>query len=317
MNAEAIGSYISERLGVKLDARETATLSRQLLFVKSKTYDVKYPAFRAREFIPVSNQVPVGTKTISYVQWDMFGMAKVIANYADDLPSVNAVAKEFTSPVKTIGASYEYSIQDLAAVAKSGMPIDQMRAKAARRAIESGFDHIAAFGIPEAGMAGFVNNINVPLVAPNTGDWDASGTDATETFADLAKLVSSIVTTTKGVHAPDTLILPISVFELLANKVVGTDFRSTLLRIFLESNTHIKNVDSWDKLETADAAGTGPRAVCYLRDPEVLELEIIEDFTQLPPQPRNLAFVIPCHGSIGGTCIRYPLAMAYMDGIMQ
>lgn len=313
MTPEQIAAYIAQHSGMRLDAAQTATLARQLEYVKAQLYNVKYPAFQARNFIPVSTEVPNGAETITYRQWDQYGMAKVVANAADDIPLVDVVAREFTTKVKSLADGYTFSVQDLRAIAQSGQPIDTMKAMAARRAMEAAMDEVAAFGLPEAGMMGFVNHPNVPLVSPDTGSW-ASATDA-QILADLNKLVKAVVTATKGIHKPDTILLDTDTFEYLASKPVGADLQKTLLRVFLDSNPHIRNIDSWHKLDTADAAGTGPRAVCYLRDPEVLQLEIPQDFEQFPPQARNLAFIVPCHARIGGTVIRYPLAMAYMDGI--
>lgn len=313
MNPDEIATYIGRHLNVRLDARETAILTRQLEYVKSRTYDVKYPAMAARRFIPVSTETPNGADSITYSQWDQYGMAKVVANAADDLPLVDVVAQEFTSPVKSLGDAYTYSIQDLRRVAQSGQPLDAMRAQAARRAIESAIDEIAAFGLPEARLPGLLNHANIPIVAPDTGTW-ATAT-AEEILADLNKLVNSIVTSTKNVHQPDTLLLDTASFALLASMPTGADLQRTVLRVFLETNPYIRNVDQWHKLDTADAAGTGPRIVAYQRSPEVMELEIPQEFEQFPPQARNLAFVIPCHARIGGTVVRYPLAIAFMDGV--
>lgn len=320
MTPEQIAAYIGAHMGQRLDARETAILARQLEYVKTRTYDIKYPAFGARRFLPVSNEVPNGAESITYRQWDQYGMAKVVANAADDLPLVDVVAREFTSRIKSLGDAYQYSIQDLRAAAQSGQPLDVMRAGAARRAIESAIDEVAAFGLPEAGMAGFLNNTNVPIVAPDTGGWAAAiAADAIvgprEVLADLNKLVNSIITATKNVHQPDTLLLDTASFALLASTPVGDNAERTILRVFLETNPYIRNVDQWHKLDTADTAGTGPRIVAYARNPEVMELEIPQEFEQFPPQARNLAFLVPCHARIGGVVIRYPLAIAYMDGV--
>jgi hypothetical protein len=320
MTPEQIAAYIGANIGQRLDARETAILARQLEHVKARTYDVKYPALQARRFLPVSNEVPTGAESITYRQWDQYGMAKVVANAADDLPLVDVVAREFTSRIKSLGDAYQYSIQDLRAAAQAGQPLDVMRAQAARRAIEAAIDEIAAFGLPEAGMPGFLNNANVPIIGPDTGGWAAAiAADAVEgakdVLNDLNKLVNSIITATKNVHQPDTLLLDTASFALLASTPVGDSLDRTILRVFLDTNPFIRNVDQWHKLDEADAAGTGPRIVAYARNPEVMELEIPQEFEQFPPQARNLAFLIPCHARVGGVVIRYPLAIAYMDGV--
>lgn len=314
MNPVQLISYYLGNLpnGRRLDANETAALQRQLDFVKSRTYDIKYSEMKARRFIPVSNEVNPGAESITYKQWDQYGMAKVVSDAADDLPLVDVVAKEFTSPVKTLGAAYKFTVQELKAAALLGTSLDQQRGRAARRAIEAGIDHVAALGLGESQMPGFLNHPNVPVVAPTTGTWATASVD--EILADINKLVNSIVTASNEIHNPDTLLLPTASFALLASTPAGANLESTILKVFLSTNPYIRSVDQWSKLNTAGVGG-GPRVVAYLRDPEIMQLEIPQEFEQLPPQPKNLAFVVPCHCRVGGTSIRYPLAMAYMDGV--
>lgn len=311
------------RLGIitgkdpRMDDKFTAVLNDELEFIKARTFDIQYPEMKARRFVPVSNEADPGAESITYRQWDEYGMAKIIANYADDLELVDALVEEFTSKVHGIGKAYQFSIQDLRRAALSGNRLDARRAMAARRAIERGIEQIAAFGAigtnPSGGLTGLLNHPNVPLVVPITGTWSTA--TAAEIIADLNKLVSSIVTSTKETQLPDTLILDQTSFALIAQKPVAVDNQTTVLRSFLANNPYIRNIDTWFLNELADTDGTGPRVVAYRRDPEVLSLEIPQEFEQLPPEARNLSFIVNCHARVGGVLIYYPLAVAYMDGI--
>ena len=53
----------------------------------------------------------------------------------------------------------------------------------------------------------------------------------------------------------------------------------------------------------------------YKKDPEVLTLEIPQEYEEMPPQAKNLQFHVPVHARIGGVIVYYPIAMAYMDGL--
>ncbi len=298
------------------DDKFTAMLEKQLEAVKARTYDIRYPEMRSRRYVPTNNETDPGAETITYRQWDEFGMAQIIANYADDLPQIDALVEEYTQKVHGIGASYSYSIQDLRRSAMAGgMALDQRRARSARRAIEQQIDNIAALGNTKAGLKGFAKHPNVPLVAPDTGTWSAATAD--QIIGDLNKLATSIVDTSKEVFEPDTLLLPVAQYNRIATLRISStgDTHTTVLEAWLRSNPWVTEVASWNKLATADAAGTGPRAVCYKRDPEVVELEIPQEFEQLPPQAKNLSFNVPVHARIGGVIVYYPIGMAYMDGI--
>lgn len=302
-----------QRRGIRLDAGETAMLARQLEFVYARTYDVKYAELKARRFIPIDTSVDPGAEFFTYRQWDQFGMAKIIANYADDLPRVDVLAKEYPAPIKSLGVSYGYSIQDLRRSAMAGAQLDTKRALATRRANEQAVDDIAAFGNADAGLGGFTNNANVPLVAPDNAPW--SSATPLEIIADMNKLADAIVAATLETFEPDTLLLDTASFGIINSTPMSStgDSDNTILQFFLKNTPYIRNVDQWGKLTDAGAAGV-TRLVCYKRDPEVLELVIPQEYEQFPPQARNLEFVIPTHSRIGGVSVRYPLAMAYMDG---
>lgn len=316
-------NIILQQVGLRLDAKYTAALDQQLEYVKAQTYDVKYPAMKARSFFPVSNEADPGAEDIAYWQWDEYGIAEIIANYADDLSLVDVLAEKFSSPVHSLGKGYQYSIQDLRRAAMSGNQLDTRRARAARRAVELGIEQIAAFGNAKGKLKGALNHPNVPVyTATNDGtatEW-VTGRTTPKTPAliqkDIHDLVGNVRATTKEVHTPDTVLLSTTEFAHVNQTPVGSDNnQTTILRSFLANSPYVNNVDSWYKLDTADAAGTGPRMMAYMRDPEVLTLEIPQEFEQFPPQARNLAFVVPCHARVGGVIFYYPLAAAYMDGI--
>jgi len=305
---------VEQYCNIRLDAGETAALARQLEHIYAKTYDIKYAELKARRFIPIDTTVDSAADFFTYRQWDMFGMAKIIANYADDLPRVDALAKEFPAPIKSLGASYAYSIQDMRRAAKTGSQLSERRARAARRAHEQAFDEIMALGNADAGIGGFLNNANVPIVSAITGTWVTSSATPLQMLADLNELASSIVLATLEMFEPDALLLDHTAFKLVNTTPMSVDNSMTVLKYFLENSPYIRNVEQWNKLNTAGAGGTS-RAVAYKRDEEVLSGVEPQPFEQFPPQWRNLEAVVPTHSRIGGVRIQYPLGIAYMDDL--
>ncbi len=303
--------------GQRLDVGETATITRQLLYVKARTYDVKYPMFKARDFIPVSHEVPSGAETWAYWQWDMYGMAKIVANYATDFPRADVLKKEFQKPIKSLGASYGFTVQDMRRIAfmapQGGGNLDVKRAAAARRAIEAAIDDIAAVGNPDAGFDGFVNNSNVPVFAAPTGNWTTTAS-ASQIIADLNAFVQKVITQTNQVEIPDTILLPIAEFQVVTQTAYSTLADRTVATWFLINNPYIQDIDQWYKLNNQNAAKTGGRSVCYRRDEEVVTLEIPQEFEQFSPQLEGMEYNVPCHARIGGVAFYYPLAACYMDG---
>ena len=49
-------------------------------------------------------------------------------------------------------------------------------------------------------------------------------------------------------------------------------------------------------------------ALCYELDDEVLQMHIPMEMQMLPPQARNMEFIIPVEAEVAGVVVRYPLA---------
>ncbi len=312
------GWDLEDGSGRRLDTGETATITRQLLYVKAKTYDIEYPAFRARDFIPVSHEVPTGAESWSYLQWDTFGMAKIIANYATDFPAVDAIVREFPQPVKSLGDHYKYTVQDLrrSAMAQqnglAGATLDARRAKRAMEGMEQAIDDIAALGLPDAGFYGFINNPNVPVMALPTGLWAVS--TALQIIADMNAMVARVTTQTKQIRMPNTMVMPVAEYQIITQTPFSTLGNHTIATWFATNNPYVKNIDQWTKLQSQNATGTGGRIVTYMRDPDVLTLEIPQEFEQFAPQLTGMEYRINCHARIGGCVWMYPFAAVYGDG---
>jgi hypothetical protein len=299
------------------DANETLFFARQLEYIYAQTYDIQYPELKARKLIPVDGSVPTGAETFTYRSFDKRGIAKMISDYADDLPDVTLLGQEFNGKCKSMGVAYSYSIQDIRRAQMVNRPLESDLAEAARYQMELKIDEIAAFGDKATGLPGFLNNANVPLVTVITGSWDSyPTTTAVQILADLNKLANAPFNTTNEIEKPDTLVLDTTMFSLLSTTPMSASFpNESILDYFVKHSPFIKQVESWYRLGKADANGTKPRAMVYTRDPRKLGLVISQEFEQFPPQPKSLGFKTPCHARTGGMKWTYPLSAAYMDGI--
>lgn len=309
----------------KLDAAESVFFERQLEYVRAKSYDVKYPALRSRDMIPVDNSVDRGAESVKYIQYDAVGMAKIISSYAHDLPRVDVLAKEFRANIKSIGDSYGYSIQEIRAAAFAGIPLEARRANAARLAIEQKIDIIGALGDSDNNLLGLFNQPNaqvytIPAGATTGTTWGngtgvgAGNKSAGEILGDLTAVANKAVQVTNGVEVADTIIIPIPQYGVIATVNMATGINATILEFFLRSNPWIRTVDYWHRLTGAGAGATN-RMICYKRDPDHLQFIIPQEFEQFPPEAEGLEFKIACHARCGGVVVYYPLSIIYADGI--
>lgn len=315
----------AEMYGAKrLDANESMILTQQLEVMRARSVDILRPQFKARQFVPVTSEVDPGAESWAYSVWDRAGMAKIIANYADDIPKVGIFAKKYSYTLETIALGYDWSWLDMLRTAKAGVPLKARKASAVRDGFEQRIEIIAAIGIPETGAKGLLNNANVPQItaaSPATGSstvWGGADKTPSEILADLEAMEEAVVQTTKGVHRPDTLLLPLARYRHIRKRQLytgaGANPKDTILSVFLEHSENIRNVDWWSFCDTAGSGGT-PRAAMYKRDPLVVHLELPLEQQEMPPQAKNLTMEINSVGRIGGVAFEYPLAAVYMNGI--
>ena len=302
----------------RLDAGESAFFTRQLEYVKSQTYDVKYKMLKATTLIPVSTEVPSGAETITFRSFSKIGFAKIISDYANDFPRADIYGEEKTAKIRSIGDSYGYSIKEIRRAQMAQMSLDQRRAEAARRASDEKVDSIAWNGDSETGLLGLISYPGITeytLPADGTGAsklWSTKTPD--QIVRDVTGLVNTIVNTTNGREAPDTMILPITQYMTLANTRMpyGTD--KTIMTFILENSPFIKTIEWVVELKAAGALGSD-RIMLYTRNPMNLTLEIPQPFEQFPPQQKGMEYEIPCHQETGGVIVYYPLSVAFADGL--
>jgi hypothetical protein len=308
----------------RLDANETMVLANQLEFLRARTADIQRPAFKGRLLVPVTSEVDPGAETWAYAQWDRVGMAKVVANYADDIPKVATFAKKFVLTIESIALGYMFTWLDLQRTAKAAVPLRSRLTQGVRDGFAQRIEVIAAIGITETGATGLLNNANVPVInaaAPATGSnatWGGPDKTPLEVVDDLLAMENAIISNTKGVYLPDTLVLPLSKLNYIAKKSIyaaaPSDPTDTILKTFLAKSSSVTAVEFWHFCDTVNTGST-PRAVMYRRDPTVVHLEIPLEQQEQPPQAKNFCIEINSIGRVGGVAWEYPLAAIYMNGI--
>ena len=315
-------------VGTRFDSAEDASVffARELDYVKSQSYDVEYPELTALSLFPMSSEVDPGAETVTYYSYDKVGLAKIISNYATDLPRADVKGKPTTAIIKSLGASYGYSIQEMRASAMAGKSLDTRKAESARYQIDYLNNKIAWCGDEETGLRGVLSADNdVPLYTPANGakgsvKWSEKTED--EILADINGMLKQMARTTKKVEKPDTLALPSEAYlELQGRRIEGTD--ATVLSYIQKNLTDIKSIVSCPELDP-DSTETNPYAaetngqgvmLLFKNDARKLTIENPLPFTQHPVQAQNLEMVVPCEARTAGVLIYYPMSLLIGVGI--
>lgn len=313
---------------VNLDANESAFFARELEFVKSRSYDKRYPEYKAIRLIPVSTEAGPGAESITYRQFDTVGLMKLIANYADDLPRADVIGKEFTSPVRSLGGSYGYNLQEIRNAQMAGRPLTQRKADAARLAYEQTVNRLAWFAraadTTSGGLTGLLYAANVTKGTVRQGPTSTAYKfllkTPDEVIYDLNRIVNNVIELTKGVEIPDTLLLPVAQYTHIATTRLAAGTDTTILEFFKRNNPNITAVEWVNELKDvtplpSSLTSTGDVMIAYRRDPMKLTLELPQMFEQLPVQERGLEYIVPTHARIGGVIVYYPLSISIIEGI--
>jgi len=299
-----------------LDATETAFFKRQLEYVKTKTYDIKYRNLKAMQLIPVSTEAPAGADYIIWYSYGKAGMAKIVSDYAHDFPRVDVYATENQSKIYSLGDAYGYSIKEVRRAAMAGNSLDTRRANTARRAMDELFDKLAWFGDTDFNIQGFfdypgITEYTVPNGAAGTPQWTTKTPD--EINDDLVGLCDAVSVPTNGREQVDTILLPRARFNLLKNTRMGGASDTTIFKYFTDNNPSI-TIEVLDEL-VDQGVGSTQRMIGYVKDSEHLTQEIPQPFEQFEPDKKGMTWEIPCHAEFGGVIVYYPQSVAFGDDI--
>jgi len=313
----------------RADANETLIVSQALQTVTLDALRAVYPGILFRQLASQQGGLTPGTASFTWDEYDVAGMAKLIANYGDDLPDVTAFITQNVGIVRSLGNAFKYSKQDVRAVlearrlGRQGIVLDVDRVALAREIMERKKDEIAAIGSPLGKLPGILKNPNVTVLsaaAPATGTskkWTGVDKTGQEIVTDLRNLTSQVRIQSKGIHSPTTVVMPIEEYEAASRKSLTiNNMETTALAHFLNTETQSGRaiqVMQWNRAAKADAAGTGPRVMAYEASAEAVRVVEPLDFEADPPQRVGLEFRVPCESRFGGIYIRRPLAFAYLD----
>lgn len=304
-----------------VDADGAFFFQRQLELIKARSYDVRYAELKARMLFPVSNEGGPGITSITYRTYDMAGAAKIINAYADDLPRADVAGKETTIPVRSVGISYGYNLDEIQASQLTGAALDQRRANAARRSNEQVVNDVAFFGDAESGLPGLFSNPNIPtgaVVNPGSGtEWVNKTPD--EILFDVNDLFADIFETTKMVEQGNTLLLPPNQWSYIMSTPRSSNSDTTIAQYLVQNSPYLNSMEDIIPVNECAAANnpllSTDAMVAYDRSPDKLQLEIPVELEMLPVQQKNLEFVVPGRSRLGGLNIYYPLSLAIATGI--
>jgi hypothetical protein len=290
-------------------------LARELESILARAFEVEYADIKYSSVIPVSSEVGNGADSFTYRVFDKQGSMKVIGDKAQDLPRADVLRKEVTHPVRSLGASFAYTVQETRAASMvPGMNLEQRRANAVRRAYEEKVQEIAYFGDAPSGMKGFFNNNQVDKLVPD--HWfDTADITTDEMLQLLNEPATRIVQNSNMKEMPNTMLVPYNVYRIISTTPRSTTSDTTVMEFFLRTNPMITAIEPINELEASKSGGvlSKDRVICYDRSPDKLQLHIPQPLEFFPPVRTELEFSVAAHARIGGLALYYPKSAIVLE----
>lgn len=288
----------------KLDAHGIWTVN-QLTQLLNRQYEQAYPQTGVLELFPVTTELSPVTKNFEWLEFDGVTSAKIIADYTDDLPTVEAMASEKTGKVFRLGNAWFISIDEIKAGQALGSSLSDRKASLAREGHETLVNDLVFKGSAPHNIVSVFNQPNINRLT------SASWTTPEIAFSELQDLIETIEDVTLGRHHVTNIVIPPSKRRLLTQKM--PDVTESYLAWFKENYPNV-TITAIAELEDIDGVGT-KGVLAYEKDPMNMSIEIPERFNMLPMQPKDLHFKVPCTSKCTGLIVYRPLTIAILSGV--
>ena len=285
-----------------------AHFERDLEQIRERVLEDKLPPQNGFTLIPQNGEADPAFNVYTHRMAEFIGLAKVISDYADDLPMVDVTGREYTYKIKTFGCAYQYSRKEMMQASR-GLNISEKKPRAARRAIEQKFNQIMWYGDPSSGLFGLLNFPYIPRYAVTVA---FNGTaNPEDILAEMNAIINAPGQLTDTVAEPNFVGMAPEDYDYVKSTPLGSGSDTTILQHFLNTNPNVQ-VESVRELRAAGPSG-GNVITVYRRTEDSVCHKLAEPFTQLEPQRRNMAVVTNCVASSGGVVSDYPLEMVIAE----
>lgn len=268
---------------------------------------------------PVSFEVNPGATSIKRTIWDRTGNYDLISDAADDLPRSGVKVGEIVNEIREFGGSFDYTQSELLSAKMAGVALTTERADAVRDAYERRNNLTCLFGRAGTGLRGMLNHPAIDRVVVTGSSADAWFNDASATPQQMLDLMNFGVTqmrvNSKQIESPNAVLMGESDHRIVSTTCRSSTDNTSVLELFLKQNPGIVSVEPINELDPANSGGnlTARRMLFYRKDPTKGRFHIPLPLTFLPPQPKNLKFIVPSMSKLGGFIPEFPLAYLYIE----
>lgn len=304
-------------------------LMQQAAHLEARVYEKKYPQYKYDQLVPLDASAPDWTDVVAFQTTDARGELQLLGPNSTDVPTVDIAMGVGFHQIKTAALGYTYTLEEIGRAHLYGESLDARKATAVRDVTERGLNKIYLWG-RLVGEGLYTGKTVTRELAKNTlKELVAAIADkGTQPIIDFFGHAYNQVylTNTNTVFRPTDFVLPPEQMQLLMRTMLSTHNASNYtLLMFLQEN--FRDMTFTDDImlsaEVKDERGQpedtpleDDRMVVYCRDMEVVKGHDTMPLQFLAPATAdNVHFRVPAIMRTGGTEIRVPGALHYIDGL--
>jgi len=288
--------------------------------IETQVYKKRYPSYAYGDIVPIVTEGQPWAIGTTFFTVDTAGEAKIISGAGTDVPFVSSKRDQASSDFWMIGAGWRWTLEEINQASLYGIDLSATDAMSASDAIERRLYFTFMRGQTEKRTTGFVNSA---IVQTFTATQTAAAATPAQAYAMVNDLLSTVRTNSNETEWADTIAVPPSVLRKWATQSTGAgDGTLSVLEYIRRNNIYSSEnsgaqlrIVSTRELANAGTGGTG-RMVAYRYDKEVLRGHLPLPRRVLDPRQASLmGYEQGIIARTGGTEIRLPGAMAYLDGV--
>lgn len=304
----------------------------QLYRQEPGVYETKLPAFDYARFMSVDTSADEWDLGTYFFSSEIVGSPEWLHAKGFDMPYADVLRNQFVQEFHLGGIGYEWNLQEVNVAAKAGRNLGSEKGIAARKIAEAGLWSVSMVGrLPlvgsynEKNLTGLLNDGSVPqanVAADGTGSstlWSTKTPD--QILRDINLGIGGVYSTTQETEMADTVLLPTARYLSIANTPRSANSDTTILDFLKTKNAYTAltglplKISAMRVLDTAGASSSA-RMVIYRNAPDVVKFHLPMPYKTLPPFAKSsMTTEVAGIFRTGGTEIRLPKAISYLDGI--
>lgn len=320
MTAKAFSPFGKYRDLDCLDAGDNAHFSRELETILPDLTNFEKAPLSVRSLFPVNTSFAPMTESITWRMLTTTGAAKIIADYADDVPLINLFGEEKTTKVRTLAAAHWFSIQEIEGSTLGTISLTTEGPLAARDEILRLENSLAYNGSTKFNQVGLFSGTAVTGIAQTAAAavWTTALPQG-QIYGEMAALVRDVKVDSKTVHGVTRMLMSPDNFSLVSTTQFSTASDTTILGYFRANHPGVEVMEVQELSLASDKGGlagtAGNDAVfVYNPNPSEIFLAVPMAIAQRPPFENNLKVKTIYWSRTGGFIIRKPLAMKFLTG---